>query len=330
MPTYDARDLDLNLDKKELRALYKTQSHRHGMAIAFNWILIGLTIFACIQLFDPFQWYHVFIYIPAILIIGARQHALTVLMHDAAHYRFLKNKKLNDLITDITCMWPIFSTIEKYRQNHLRHHRHLNTEDDPDWAAKLTKREFKFPKTRQQFMIGLLSYFTLYQGLMDAIWFLKRFDPPKANKKAKGIQEKLPRLSFYLIIAATLTLTGTWGYFFIYWFFPYLSTFFMFQYIRSVAEHFGDLDYDHLLNATRSVKVNPIERFFFAPHHVGYHIEHHLYPGVPFYNLPQLHDMLMAMPEYKDKAHITHGFLRGLFHDLSGDHKQVAAVETAY
>jgi fatty acid desaturase len=28
------------------------------------------------------------------------------------------------------------------------------------------------------------------------------------------------------------------------------------------------------------------------PHHVNYHIEHHLYPAVPHYNLPRLHAAL--------------------------------------
>jgi fatty acid desaturase len=30
----------------------------------------------------------------------------------------------------------------------------------------------------------------------------------------------------------------------------------------------------------------------YCPHHVNYHIEHHLYPAVPHYNLPRLHAAL--------------------------------------
>jgi fatty acid desaturase len=43
-----------------------------------------------------------------------------------------------------------------------------------------------------------------------------------------------------------------------------------------------------------------LQRFFLFPHHVGYHIEHHLYPAVPHYHLPALHAALMA-----------HGILEG-------------------
>jgi len=90
----------------------------------------------------------------------------------------------------------------------------------------------------------------------------------------------------------------------------------MFQYIRSVAEHFGELAYDHLLTSTRTVKVNWLEQFFIAPHNVGYHLEHHLYPGVPFYHLPKLHELLMEDAEYSGKAHLTQGYLSGLLKEL--------------
>ena len=90
----------------------------------------------------------------------------------------------------------------------------------------------------------------------------------------------------------------------------------MFQYIRSVAEHFGELGYDHLLSSTRTIHANPLERFFLAPHNVSYHLEHHLYPGVPFYNLPALHQMLMEEEEYEEKAHITLGYWNGLMGEL--------------
>ena len=254
----------------------------------------------------------------AIIIVGARQHALAILMHDATHYRFLKSRMWNDTITNIFTMYPLFTSIEQYRENHLAHHRHLNTDHDPDWVAKLTKREFIFPKTKAEFLWTILSYFTLYQGVMDAIWFFQRFGKPK--KEAAGAPSNAgknrARLAFYLVQFTVLTLTGTWLYYLIFWVVPYLTTFFMFQYIRSVAEHFGEMEYDHLLTSTRTVKTNWMERFFIAPHNVGYHLEHHLYPGVPFFNLPQLHEILMSDESYSGKAHLTEGYLSGLFKEL--------------
>ncbi len=305
---HDTLDLTHSLEAKRLKPLFKIRPYVHVGEMIFNWAVIAATITVCAQFFHPA------LYVLAILIIGARMHALAILMHDATHFRFLKNRKWNDLITNLTIMYPIFSSIEQYRQNHLRHHQHLNTEHDPDWVAKFGKREFTFPQTKAQFLLTVLSYFTFVQGIRDTIWFLRRFGSSEKKAQGKGLDYK--RLAFYLGLVAVLTLTGGWVYFAVYWLVPYLTTFFMFQYIRSVAEHFGDLNYDHPLTATRTVRANALERFFFSPHNVGYHLEHHLYPGVPFYNLPRLHNLLMVDKDYHEKAHITHGYLTGLLREL--------------
>jgi fatty acid desaturase len=55
--------------------------------------------------------------------------------------------------------------------------------------------------------------------------------------------------------------------------------------------------------------------FIFAPYHISYHIEHHLYPYVPVFRLHQVHKYLEQNPIYKAKAHITRGYLQ-LFREL--------------
>lgn len=317
MTQHHANDLTLDVDSTVLKPLFKTNAYLHFLALVFDWMVIFAAIYLCIQFFNPL------LYLLTVIIIGARMHGLAILMHDATHYRFLKNRKWNDLITNILTMYPLFTSIETYRQNHMRHHRHLNTEHDPDWVSKLGKREFQFPKTKREFLQTVISYLVLYQGVMDAIWFLKRFGTPEAKSNNKGDNRKI-RILFFVLLFTGLTIIGGWKYYALFWIVPYLSTFFMFQYIRSVAEHFGELAYDHLLTSTRSVKATPIERFFIAPHNVGYHLEHHLYPGVPFYNLSELHQVLMGDSAYSSKAHITEGYVSGLLNELG----QVGIMES--
>ncbi len=48
---------------------------------------------------------------------------------------------------------------------------------------------------------------------------------------------------------------------------------------------------DHRLN-TRTVYMNPINRYLYW--NMGYHIEHHMFPMVPYYNLPKLHELVKA------------------------------------
>ena len=307
----DSKPLTSKLDSKAFKTLFKTKPYLHAFSILFDWLIISVTI--CLSIWAASPW----LYVLAVIIIGARMHGLAILMHDATHFRFLKNRKWNDLISNHFTMYPIFTSIETYRQNHLEHHKHLNTDEDPDWVAKLGNRAFTFPKTKTEFLLTVASYLLLYQGVMDAIWFLKRFGG-KGKEQASESKLKWDKLIFYVVMFGAITFFGIWKYYLLYWIVPYFSTFFMFQYIRSVAEHFGELAYEDDLSSSRTVKPTIVERFFIAPHNVGYHLEHHLYPGVPFYHLPKLHEMLMSQDVYKAKAHVTEGYTFGLMQELGG------------
>ncbi|MEO0688495.1 MAG: fatty acid desaturase family protein, partial [Cyanobacteria bacterium J06649_11] len=220
----------------------------------------------------------------------------------------------NDWVSNIFTMYPIFTSIEKYRANHLKHHQHLNSDDDPDWVAKLTKRAFQFPKTKQEFLLTIGSYLTFYQGILDAIWFAKRYK--NVDQQVGQSSYTTDQIIFYGIMFIVFTVFQLWQLYLLFWLVPYLTTFFMFQYIRSVAEHYGELAYEHDLSSTRTVVTNRFEQFLFAPHAVNYHLEHHLYPGVPFYNLPKLHRLLMELPAFRQEAHITNGYFSGLLNEL--------------
>lgn len=52
---------------------------------------------------------------------------------------------------------------------------------------------------------------------------------------------------------------------------------------------------DHRLN-TRTVLMNPVSRFIYL--NMNYHLEHHMFTMVPYYNLPKLHDLIKQdLPE---------------------------------
>jgi len=46
---------------------------------------------------------------------------------------------------------------------------------------------------------------------------------------------------------------------------------------------------DHRLN-TRTVLMNPVSRFIYL--NMNYHLEHHMFTMVPYYNLPRLHELI--------------------------------------
>ena len=70
--------------------------------------------------------------------------------------------------------------------------------------------------------------------------------------------------------------------------------------LMSATQHAGLAENvpDHRLN-TRTVRMNPVLRFIYS--NMNYHIEHHMFPMVPFHALPALHEALMQdMPRPYD------------------------------
>jgi fatty acid desaturase len=286
-----------------LKRLSILQSWRTAAALVLDWAVIAAAIAVS-------QWaQHPLIYVLAVVIIGGRMHGFAVLIHDFAHYRFLNGRKqLSDWICDLFLAFPVLTTVGSYRDNHLAHHRYTNSEGDPDWTFKLGKRKFTFPKHWQEGVLDLLSYLVIVGSIIDIFGIVHRLrNAPKPPRSYRLI-----RLGYYVIAAAMFTLLGIWTDVLLYWIVPFLTTFFLFMHIRSVAEHFGSMDYSDELGGTRTVLPHFWERGFFAPHNVNFHLEHHLYPSVPFYNLPQLHRALMANPAYASRAHNTHGYTTGL------------------
>ncbi|ROT97682.1 fatty acid desaturase [Histidinibacterium lentulum] len=61
------------------------------------------------------------------------------------------------------------------------------------------------------------------------------------------------------------------------------------SFVMGVPQHIGLAEdvLDHRLN-TRTILMNPVFRFFYS--NMNYHIEHHMFPMVPYYRLPALHE----------------------------------------
>src|SRR5260370_671754 len=62
----------------------------------------------------------------AIILVGAGQHQLSGLAHEGVHHILFRNRYLNDLASDLLCMFPVFSSTHHYRLQHLAHHQFVN------------------------------------------------------------------------------------------------------------------------------------------------------------------------------------------------------------
>jgi fatty acid desaturase len=57
--------------------------------------------------------------------------------------------------------------------------------------------------------------------------------------------------------------------------------------VRGMSQHTMLSEHEDPIRGTRSILTNRVTAFFMC--NENYHLEHHLHPGVPWYNLPRLH-----------------------------------------
>jgi len=70
--------------------------------------------------------------------------------------------------------------------------------------------------------------------------------------------------------------------------------------LRAICEHGAPSGIGSPLQAARTTMSGALLRFILFPHHVNYHIEHHLYPAVPHYHLRRVHETLEQRGILKD------------------------------
>ena len=158
--SHSARELNSPDIQRRVNALRTIDNTKNWYYIARECLslclVVGLTI-AFIQLRE--QWglawvWNVPVALLAIFVIGAAQHRLTTLGHEASHYMLFRNRKLNELASDWLCMFPMWSTTHSYRLQHLAHHQYVNDpEHDPDITQmEASGHRFKFPMARALFV----------------------------------------------------------------------------------------------------------------------------------------------------------------------------------
>lgn len=87
------------------------------------------------------------------IVMGGVQHRLAAIAHEASHYTLLKNRVLNDLVGDWLCLFPLMSSVQLYRLNHMGHHQFVNDPTfDPDFRNMERYWDGRLPKGRWGFL----------------------------------------------------------------------------------------------------------------------------------------------------------------------------------
>lgn len=232
------------------------------------------------------------------VIVSSRHLALAILMHEAAHCLLVRKKRWNDWLGNWFCAYPIMLETVVYRWIHLQHHRATWTSADPDLELATP-----FPVSKRSMLRKLLRDLTGRTGFRRyrAIARLSAGLSPNG----RGLEGRSPgaalgtfvRNQRGFLVTNALFLAGFCAFghpegFLLLWWLPALTGYSVVLRLRSIAEHAAITDPANELLQTRTTLAPFWLRFLMAPHHVNYHLEHHLFMFVPHYHLPRAHRML--------------------------------------
>jgi fatty acid desaturase len=96
-----------------------------------------------------------------------------------------------------------------------------------------------------------------------------------------------------IVIAAAFVAAGHPWLYPLLWFLPYLTVWRVLNRLRAIAEHGGMVRSPDRRRTTHTVRQSPLARFVFVPYNTGWHLAHHVDPGIPWRKLPELHTELV-------------------------------------
>ncbi|HAR21223.1 MAG TPA: hypothetical protein DCR47_01540, partial [Cryomorphaceae bacterium] len=263
--------IHLILESIELRPFFNIQTWKGIFSVIQEWVLILIAAFLCET------YYHWSIYIITVVFIGARYLALGLLMHESVHGLISKNKKVNDIVGEVFCAWPVIVSMKSYKVKHLKHHQCLNTDEDPDYTAK-TDKNWQFPMPISRFLkivVKQLSGFGVFET------FRVMSGKSVASRKPKSSRRyKIARVSFYIIVLGGFIYFDHEMLLLKYWLVPFISWTQLINRWRRIAEHSG-IEHQPLEMQTRTTKHNFISRLLLSPKNISYHCEHHMFPSIP-------------------------------------------------
>jgi len=203
--------------------------------------------------------------LPAVLGRTFIQTGLFIVVHDAIHGSvFPNNHRLNHWIGSLALILYGFLPYKKLALNHWKHHRSPGQPDDPDF------RDGVYPGFFAWYLNFMMGYVDV-ELRSKLFWFMT---------------------IAFLILRFGLNISGF--NILLFWVLPLVLSSLQLFFFGTYLPH-GSSNIDSR-NPHRAVSSNyPLIWSFFSCYHFGYHLEHHEYPDVAWYDLPGVHQSKQQM-----------------------------------
>lgn len=242
--------------------------------------------------------------IPAMILVAALQMHLLILLHEGAHLVLHPDRRINDLIADVFCAVPLFLLEKNYRVLHLTHHKYSGQpERDPEAMLYAGQGYFyarqKGARALKMLLADLFGINAIKFARDFNLWILQQ---QKAGRvQPFSLRDGLLYLAIWGGAIGASVAFGFWRELLVFWVLPQLTFMFFFLKIHGYGEHTGASGPTEF-ERTWVHATHPVEDFFIAPIYSGYHLEHHLYPRVPWYHVARFREHLLTIPEFREKS----------------------------
>jgi fatty acid desaturase len=280
------------LPREVIQQLTRRSAWRATAAVLHDFLILAAAIGVAL-----YYWPNPLVLIPAVIVIGTRQHALFVIAHDAAHYLLYDHRLVNDVVGR-TCAMLQGLSMCTYRVIHRMHHNNLYGELDPDTAL-----HGGYPRGRAYLVRKLLKDLSGLTAWKTYAYFLggapalntktnvalRPLDDTSQKLRDEARQDRNMVVAFHIAMVAAMAWSGYLLQYLVLWVLPLVTVVQAILRLRAIAEHGATTDFSSPLTAARTNLAPGWLAWLIFPHQVNYHIEHHLYASVPHYNLPALH-----------------------------------------
>ncbi len=239
------------------------------------WLQAALTVGLGIWLSHPVGW------LLAYVLMGRTFARLGILGHEAAHRLLFSKKSANDVVGTWLCAYPGFVPIEAYRRSHMAHHKVEFGPEEPDIPLYRG-----YPIPADSFRRKLWRDATFRTG-----WKIRK---PLLQLAWQRNPIALQIVAVQAVILGAFTLVGRPELYLFLWVLPEMSVWRVLNRLRAIAEHGGMKQSDDRRETTHHVRQSVLARFWIVPYNTGWHLAHHVDIGIPWRNLPKLHEELVA------------------------------------
>ena len=290
------------MDKGELTQLMQKRSDLTSLSIILLHVAFVITPIFIASL-TPIGWHYLLLW----FWFGVAANGLTLLLHECAHYLPFKKKKR----TRFFACWflgPLLLTdFDVYRQRHWIHHKDVGKHTD-------TKKTYLVRIDGINALFLVIKIIFMYEALQAVLRQFSQLSKHASDSNRQNKSASFAFLPFFVFQGCFILLIGActasvdssslyevFLHFFVVYGFVYCyglgSLTVLLAHVRSVAEHSAVVADDGKVEGVatlRTMKANWLMRLIFGTYGFADHAAHHLFPGVPYYNLPKVSKQLSS------------------------------------